>query len=151
MKSTELIQCGEDYYAYNPAVFEREGNCYYEGIWGAVQYRIPIRAKLQQIFAHPDPDEMNADFIRQIENEDSVGMHIRRKDYLQNKALCGICDLGYYRRTIELLLADGRSRTFYIFSDSQAWCEANIKPLVGNNKVVMVTHNMGGNRAGTCS
>jgi len=143
VKPTELIQSGEDYYAYNPAVFERDGDCYYEGIWGAVQYRIPIRAKLQQIFAHPDPDEANADFIRQIENEGSVGMHIRRKDYLQNKALCGICDLDYYRRAIELLLADGRPHTFYIFSDSQAWCETNIKPLVGNNRIVMVTHNTG--------
>ena len=141
-KPTEYIQEKKDSFAYNPDVF-RKGDCYYEGIWESVQYLNPVREKLRLVYAHPQPNEKNAALIRQIEREDSVGIHIRRGDYLQFPDFRGICEVEYYKKAIENIASDGKKHSYYIFSNDIAWCEEYIRPLVGNQPITFVTHNTG--------
>ena len=122
---------------------EREGDLYYEGIWESVQYLNPIRGTLQIVYAHPEPDAGNANLINRMESINSVGVHVRRGDYQYSEAFRGICDLDYYARAIKEILSDGESHEFFIFSNDMAWCEENLRPLVGNNPLTMVTHNKG--------
>ena len=141
VKKTELIQKAKEYFAYNPLVFEREGDCYYEGIWESIHYLIPIKETILKSFAHPIPNKINSDLIFKMENESSVGIHIRRGDYLNSDAFRGICDLDYYKRAIKIIIADGKSHSFYVFSNDLAWCEDNVIPLLDKNPIKMISHN----------
>lgn len=142
-KHTEVIQERVNNFAYRPDVLEKQGDYYYEGIWEAAHYLIPIREQLQHTFAPQNPNEKNTAIISSMERENSVGIHIRRGDYMYMDAFKGICDLVYYKKAIANILEDGEDHCFYIFSNDLEWCEQNIKPLVGKHKIMMVDHNKG--------
>lgn len=142
-RKTEYIQPTNEIFEYVPAVYEVKGNCYYEGVWEAVQHLEPIRGNVQHTFAHLEPNEVNKKYIADMESENSVGIHIRRGDYLYSPAFNGICDLDYYKQGISQIVSDGLKHTFYIFSNDLKWCEENIKPLLSGHDVHFVTENTG--------
>lgn len=142
-RDSEIIQTLKDYFAFDEKVLAREGDCYYEGIWEAVSFIHSARNRIVDAYAHPEAVEKNAQIIAQMESEESVGIHVRRGDYIYLPSFMGICDIDYYKNAIERILEDGRKHIFYIFSNDMGWCEENIKPLVGDNQMVMVTHNTG--------
>jgi hypothetical protein len=144
-RKNEIIQQPKFYYAYDPSVLSKSGDAYYEGLWGAASYYSAIRVKLQQVFAHTTPNEQNAALIADMERENSVGIHIRRGDYLLVSSFKGLCELDYYKAGINALLSDRQIHSFYVFSNDVAWCQNNIAPLVGNNKLTIVTNNIGKN------
>ncbi|MES2659831.1 MAG: alpha-1,2-fucosyltransferase [Verrucomicrobiota bacterium] len=55
----------------------------------------------------------------------SVGVHVRRTDYVGNPNL-NLCDTSYYRTTMNRLRESLRGPRFFIFSDDPAWCAANL-------------------------
>lgn len=142
-KKTEIIQERVNNFAYMPDMLEKQGDYYYEGIWEAAHYLIPIREQLKHIFAPQKPNLENETIISSMEREASVGVHIRRGDYMYMDAFKGICDLEYYKKGISAILEDGKPHSFYIFSNDLGWCEQNIKPLVENQNITMVNHNKG--------
>ena len=144
-RKCEIVQPMKNYYAFDSSVLKQKGNFYYEGLWGSVNYYITVREKLQQVFAHPAPNEQNASYINDMERENSVGIHIRRGDYLLSNTFKGICELDYYKAGINKLMSDGTPHSFYIFSNDIEWCRTNIVPILGNNKVTMVMNNTGKN------
>ena len=145
VKETEVIQTPKEYFAYNPDVYNMEGDIYFEGIWEAISYHLPLRDKIQELYMHKDPSPVNAAYIHDMETMNSVGIHVRRGDYLKHPGFRGICDLDYYKRGIEKILEDGSDHVFYIFSNDMPWCEAHIKPLLIDHECVFVTSNVGEN------
>ncbi|MDE7088909.1 MAG: alpha-1,2-fucosyltransferase, partial [Prevotella sp.] len=141
VRKNEIIQTESDFFVHHEEYYKVKGNAYYEGIWESVKNYIPIRSKLQQIYAHGEPNKMNAQYIKEMNVDNSVGIHIRRGDYLKVPDFDGICNLHYYQRAIRELLKDGKRHTFYIFSNDIKWCEENIIPLCGDNTVIMVKGN----------
>jgi hypothetical protein len=54
----------------------------------------------------------------------SVGVHVRRGDYLEKESFYPFCGIEYYTRAMDLFSQD---TVFLIFSDDIEWCENNIK------------------------
>lgn len=144
-RKSEYIQNELEIFEYNPAVYEKMGDCYYEGVWESVHYILPIREKVQAIFAHSRPNRINTEYIRKMEREQSVGIHIRRGDYVYSPEFNNICDLDYYARAINVLVKDKEQHSFFIFSNDIKWCEIYIKPLLSGHQVYFVTENTGSN------
>lgn len=142
VRKGEIIQTENDFFAHHEEYYQ-EGDRYYEGIWESVHNYIPIREKIQHEYAHPEPNNANKARIEQMERENSVGVHIRRGDYLTVPEFMGITDLDYYERAIKEILSDGQEHTFYIFSNDIKWCEENIAPLVKGHQIVFVKDNTG--------
>ena len=142
VRKTEIVQKESEYFAYNEDYY-KEGDYYYEGIWESVHNYIPIRDIIQHTYAHPEPNSVNKAHIEQMGEENSVGIHIRRGDYLTVPEFMGIADLDYYQRAIAEILKDGKAHTFYIFSNDMKWCEENIVPLVADHEIVFVKGNTG--------
>lgn len=138
----ELIPPYTKNYSFVPEAFSI-GNCYYEGFWQCIKYFKEIKPLLQDVFSHPEPNCYNKELISQISLSNSVGVHIRRGDYLKEPEFCGICGVDYYRKGIERILSDGESHVFYIFSNDMDWCKNNIEPLIGDNQLYYVTGNKG--------
>lgn len=143
VRRSEFVQSANDYFVYDSTVYDKQDSCYYEGYWQAVDYYAIIRNKLCDIFQHPSPNETNKLRIEEMESSNSVGIHIRRGDYLLSDDFRGICEVDYYKSAIDKILQDGEKHLFYVFSNDQEWCEEYIRPLLGNSQMIFVTGNTG--------
>lgn len=141
-RKTELIPSYSKNYSFVEEAY-KPGNRYYEGFWQCIKNFEGIKDKLVEVFAHPEPNEYNSQMISEINTFNSVGIHIRRGDYLNEPEFCNICDIDYYKKGIELILSDGLKHDFYIFSNDMDWCKENIAPLVFGNDIHYVTKNKG--------
>ena len=142
-KKTEFIQKREDLFLYQPEAMCKEGDCYYEGNWESVLYFADYRDKVQFSFCHGTPNNVNRRYIERMESENSVGIHVRRGDYLDSPKWSGICNEHYYKKGVETILSDGQQHVFYIFSNDIDWCKQEIIPLLSNHHVVIITENKG--------
>ena len=145
VRKNEYIQKPADIFAFNVEVFNAKGNGYYEGVWQAVEYLEEVKETIQDVFLHPEPNEYNRLLIHEISSCNSVGLHVRRGDYLYAPEFNGICNLEYYKKAITEILSDGNDHCFYIFSNDINWCKQEIEPLLNGNKVVYVIGNTGKN------
>lgn len=68
----------------------------------------------------------NAYFAHQIQNTNSVSIHVRRTDYLLEFPN-SVLPPEYYLSAIEYIASRIKNPHFYIFSDQLRWVEANIK------------------------
>lgn len=142
VKKTEHVAPYSESYCVSPNIYT-DGDRYYEGYWQSALYYQDIRKQLLNIYSHPIPNEYNSEMISQIESTDSVGIHIRRGDYLNAPEFVGICDLPYYQKAIKQVKSDKKPHYFYIFSNDIDWCKDNITPLLDGNEVIFVTGNTG--------
>lgn len=143
-RKTEFIPPYGKNYSYVPEAYQ-PGNRYYEGYWQCIKYFEPIKQQIQKVFTHPKPDAYNKELIDRICACSSVGIHVRRGDYLSEPEFRNICGVSYYKKGIEMILSDEKPHEFYIFSNDIQWCKENIAPLVGSNVIHYVTGNKGEN------
>ena len=83
-------------------------DCYYEGYWQKLRYVEAVEGILREDFVfHRELDSTNSQLVEEIRASNSVGVHVRRGDYVTNKHAArlhgDICDVGYYRRAIEAI------------------------------------------------
>ena len=144
-RKTEFIQPVNQYFEYSPSVYDIQGNVYFEGLWSSADYYTPIKDLLKHTFAHPDATGHNAEYIQQMKEKKSVGIHVRRGDYLLEPDFRDICEIDYYNKAIEEIIKDDEHHTFYVFSNDMNWCRANLLPLLSEHEIVFVTENVGKN------
>jgi hypothetical protein len=65
------------------------------------------------------------DFLREINTETSVSIHIRRGDYVNNSYYARI-DMNYYLSAIQFIINRIGDITVFVFSDDIPWCRENI-------------------------
>lgn len=145
IRKTEWVSSFDMDYAFDEKALLNANDCYYEGYWQAVGYYSGIKEELRKVFAHPTPNSYNADMIRKIRSSESVGVHVRRGDYLQTSFFKGICELDYYKKAITELLKDKKKHTFFVFSNDIEWCKENLLGLMQGYECVFVTENKGKN------
>ena len=100
---------------------------YYEGYWHNKalfgQYASSLRFRVHDISEH------NATVLREIQDSNSVAIHIRRGDYLdpiRSKDFAQSCSLSYYHSAIEYAQSQFQDAKFYIFSDDIPWVIENL-------------------------
>jgi hypothetical protein len=70
------------------------------------------------------------EIARIIATGNSVSLHVRRGDYLNEKNLNifeNICTLEYYNKAIHYILNAIENPVFYVFSDDISWAKENLK------------------------
>ena len=66
---------------------------------------------------------------RDIQQTESVSIHVRRGDYLEPgtvETYGGICDTDYYKRAIDRMISEHPDSEFYVFTSDKEWCEKNV-------------------------
>ncbi len=133
--------------AYNSSFEKLNSNTYLEGYWQTEKYFKQIRPLLLREFAFKEPpNEVNSGLLESINNQKSVSVHIRRGDFISNKAINkyhGICDIDYYSKAIKEIVSKVSSPTFYFFSDDIEWVKFNFKDIGFDCK--FVSNNTGSN------
>jgi hypothetical protein len=140
-RGCEYLEKGD--YLYDPEALQQKGNLYYEGYWQVANYFIPIRKRIKEAFQFKPLDQLNLDFVVNMQREYSVSIHVRRGDYVKNKGFGGICNLGYYMNAIEYVMKHIEKPVFYVFSNDIEWCKDKLTPLMGNVKYEFINHNKG--------
>lgn len=118
---------------------------FYDGYWQSYQYFDSCRDVILKEFTFPKismEDKLNFELNERLKNEEnSVGIHIRRGDYLKNWKYRGLCDIDYYQKAIAYILEHIKSPKFFLFSDDIDWVKENISPLVKGYDVTFVNWN----------
>ena len=143
LRKTEYMPPYSMNYTFNKEALERKGDCYYEGYWQSAHHFTEIKTELQEVYNQSEPNEYNAGLIKEIERTESVGIHVRRGDYLNEPEFRGICGVEYYQKAIKDVLSDGKKHTFFIFSNDMQWCRENLDPLMAGHDLLFVTGNTG--------
>ncbi len=119
---------------FDPKVFEFE-DAYLNGYFQSDKYfrDEKVIAQLRKEFTI-NPDEVftlpeSWELFRQIQETESVSIHVRRGDYLLPgtvETFGGICDTDYYKRAIDRMVSEHPDAIFYVFTSDKEWCEENV-------------------------
>ena len=105
--------------AYLTGYFQSEK--YFESVKAQVREAFHFTEKIWQEISG-EQEEIIKGYKKQIENTQSVAVHIRRGDYLQvSEVYGGICTEEYYRKAIALMKEKFPKTVFYIFSNDTDW------------------------------
>lgn len=100
----------------------KQDNCYFIGYWQSAKYFAHIKPKIRSCFQFRQPLSLRAQqTARQIEESISVGVHIRRGDYLKKRrqAEFDICGNAYYVNAMNYMRQQLGNCRFFVFSDDE--------------------------------
>lgn len=108
---------------------------YLAGYWACEKYYADILGGLRSELRFPQAEDSslqqkNTEMIKEMEETESVSIHIRRGDYLDdaNKPLFGnICKDTYYAGAIAYIKKHFENAKFYLFSDDTAYAGEHYK------------------------
>lgn len=133
----------EKFFHFDPNILEAPNHIYLHGFWQSENYFAEIRDVLLDEFSIKYPqDAQNKGLSEKIEFHQSISLHIRRGDYVQNdqaNQFHGTCSLEYYRRCIDHINKRINEPHFFVFSDDPGWAKENLDSnlpitIVENNK-----------------
>ena len=129
-------------FEFDPQVFNQKGKTLI-GIWQAEAYFRDIKELIVKEFEFRTPaDEKNRGLIEKIVNSNSVSIHVRRGDYLNDrwKNILGVIrGTVYYDNAVNFMTDKVKNPNYFVFSDDIKWAKDNLK--LGN--CIYVNHNKG--------
>jgi len=129
-------------FAYSEQIFEDSKSHYYWGYWQHIDYLTQVEQVLRQNLIFPTFVESENIRIQQIiQQENSISLHVRRGDYLNETLFKDICNEEYYQKSIQYILETQESPVFVIFSNDIPWCRSQFK----NLNAIFVEHNISAN------
>ncbi len=72
-------------------------------------------------------NEENQSMLDKIKSLNAISLHVRRGDYVNLTHIHGLCDLNYYKRTIDYIASRVQNPHFFVFSDDIPWVRENLK------------------------
>lgn len=102
---------------------------YLDGYWQNEKYFQDIRQDLLLQFQFPPLQHMeNINVAKAIQETNSVSVHVRRGDYLNNKKTYGcLYQTDYYRNAIKYICDRIENAVFFVFSDDVEWTKKYFK------------------------
>ena len=115
---------------FDASVF-KNNYVYLNGYWQNESYFADIRELLlRELSPISSMNDLSCTYSEGIKKSNSVGLHVRRGDYLNFKNI-GVLDVDYYMKAVEYIKENVEKPTFYIFSDDLEWCKNNLGFLDG--------------------
>ena len=119
---------------FDPKIFEMD-TAYLNGYFQSDKY-FPDKEvidELKRVYSFDRESVLTNDICwevyRQIRQTESVSIHVRRGDYLEPgivESFGGICDIDYYKRTIDYMVQKHPNAEFFVFTSDKEWCEKNV-------------------------
>ncbi len=107
----------------------------YTGYWQSEAYFKYAESELRKDFEFKDAlSEQAQQILEKIKSSNSICVHMRRGDYVQNNYFVPMSS-DYFDRASKHISTHVESPHFFIFSDDPDWCKQNVN-LNGNHTVV---------------
>ncbi len=119
---------------FDPKILELD-EAYLVGYWQSDKYfpSEDVKAQLKETF-EKRPQEIMQDSVswttlQQIECCESVSLHIRRTDYIDEEHIHihNICTENYYKSAIDSIRKRYPGAVFFIFTDDKEWCKEHFR------------------------
>ncbi len=118
----------EPCFEFDPNIFNIDRDVYLDGYWQSPKYFCGIETQIKNTFSFPMiEDEMNIKVLNSIISNNSISVHVRRGDYINNSLHGNICNKTYYDKSINYINKHTTDPIFYFFSDDINWCAQNFK------------------------
>ena len=113
-------------YTFDQNILELD-HCYLSGFWQAHEYFDNCVEQVRNAFRFrniAEQEQYNINMSTQITSCESVGVHIRRGDYLKMEDIYGgICTEDYYREAIDYINQNVNNPHYFIFSNDYVWAK----------------------------
>lgn len=120
----------EPFFQFWPGSQIAPPNSYFSGYWQSEKYFTMVVDQVRNDFKFlPELSLENRNLANRIRAGNSVSLHVRRGDYLQEKkntAIYATCSPDYYKFSIELISNRVSKPSFFIFSDDIGWAKNNL-------------------------
>lgn len=114
---------------FHKQFFKLPKTTYLNGYWQDEQYFSKLRGALQKEFDLKEKSDSYQNFVKQVQEVNSVSVHVRHGDYLTLGAankFHGVLPLTYYLDAVKYFSGLNEDFTFFIFSDDLNWCKENL-------------------------
>lgn len=127
-----------------PEVVDNPNYKYFDGYWQHEEYFKNSYNDIVNAFSFKDfDDERNKNLAYRLNKMNSISIHVRRGDYVNDKLFNETCGITYYKNAIKEINKRTTVELFCIFSDDILWCKENIESLMNGKKTIYVDWNKG--------
>lgn len=120
----------EPHFQYWPDFIGVSADSYLVGYWQSEKYFHHFEHQIRSDFKFFLPmNGKNTQLSEEIAKVNSVSLHVRRGDYVSNKAnsaIHGLCSIAYYQKAIEYISENVSEPHYFIFSDDISWVKENL-------------------------
>lgn len=95
----------------------------YEGFWQKSIYYEMVKSNICKYTKEISRFCKDTELMQAISTQESVMVHVRRGDYVNNPVYCDLTETKYYENAINIIRANIESPFFYVFSDNVPWCK----------------------------
>lgn len=121
----------EPHFHYWQGIENISTDCYITGYWQSEKYFSEITAQIRKDFSFRTLlENKNAELAHQIDQVNSISLHVRRGDYAsipKNATTYELCSLDYYKASIQYITERVKKPHFFVFSDDPVWVKSNLK------------------------
>ena len=101
-------------------------NYFFQGYWQALKYFPKDFTVISDVFSESLLAARNIPVASLIKNCNSVSVHVRRGDYMNNFMHGNIANRTYFQNAISCVTEKFDDAVFFVFSDDLDWCRKNL-------------------------
>lgn len=117
------------------------GDVYLEGFWNEERFFRDVKELVRDIYTiRADLSPRQEDILKDIETSESIGVHVRRGDYVKYPDLFPMCTPQFYMNALHVVKEKYEDVRCFVFSDDLSWCKENLHFL---DKVTFVQNKIG--------
>lgn len=125
-KKSEVYYKQEYHNTYEKEVFSlsTDRDWYLDGLWQDIRYFRECENEVRTAFQFKNESAFNpfdTECLSQIMNSNSVGIHVRRGDFVNSKF--DICTMDYYKDAVRKVLEQIEMPQFFLFTDDREYVE----------------------------
>ena len=122
----------EPFLMFDKNLFSKVDGSYLKGYFQTEKYFINNKKNIvKDLSLINKPDISNGSILKEIQQTNSISLHIRRGDYISNPTYSsthGVCDLSYYYKAVDYFIKRlGQDIKVFAFSDDPDWVCENLK------------------------
>ncbi|MDI9364554.1 MAG: alpha-1,2-fucosyltransferase [Flavobacterium sp.] len=116
----------QSYLHFDASFFKQSYNKYCIGYFQSYKYFQSIGLIIKSDFGFKNPIDTDCEpLLRKICETNSVCIHIRRGDYVNNSNYANTA-MDYYQKAIDILVKKEKDLKLFLFSDDIKWCRENV-------------------------
>ena len=120
----------DDGFGFNGKLLQLKGCLYINGYWQTPLYFDDVKNIIRNdLKVTTAPTQANREMARRILDSNSVSVHVRRGDYVNNpktRSIHGVCPVEYYQKAAQMISDEESRPKFFIFSDDIFWARKNL-------------------------
>ncbi|WJS95138.1 alpha-1,2-fucosyltransferase [Flavobacterium johnsoniae] len=135
----------EKEFGFDKKILSLTSSIYLSGYFQSYKYFSGYESYIKKAFSFPEEklDTLNREILVKIRNTNSVSIHVRRGDYVNDlvtQSFHGNCSISYYSEAISKISHKIDNITLFFFSDDLEWVKMHFKEV--KYPKIFVDHNI---------